>query len=156
VSFHVDKEGNVGPALVADGNLLLRDAAVDAVKQWRFEPYLVKGQPVEVDTFTVLQFPPIQPQKLRVSQGVAEGSLIQKVDPTYPQAAKDARIQGDMVLQIKVSPQGNVSWVKPVSGHPLFAEPAMNAVAQWKYKPYELNGEPAEVDTTVVLRFSMK
>jgi TonB family protein len=156
VNFHVDKQGNVGPPLVANGDPLLRDAAIDTVKQWRFEPYLLKGEPVEVDTLATMQFPPVQvPKRIRVSQGVMAGNLQHKVNPKYPPEAKAAKIQGDVILQVRITPEGKVFVMKAISGDPLLVEATTNAVVQWKYKPYELNGEPLEVETTVRVEFHL-
>jgi TonB family protein len=104
------------------------------------------------------RLPPEVPDKhakLRVSQGVMEKNLVSKVTPDYPQEAKDARIQGDVILRVTIDPKGNVSQVKPISGHPLLMQSAMDAVKQWKYKPLKLNDEPVEVETTVWVQFHM-
>src|SRR6185437_6694547 len=95
------------------------------------------------------------PQKLRVSSGVAEGNLIRKIEPQYPPMAKVAHIQGDVVLAATISKSGVIENLHVVSGHPILAQAAMDAVKQWKYKPYLLNGEPVEVETTVKVTFHM-
>jgi len=95
------------------------------------------------------------PQKLRVSQGVAEGNLLRKVEPQYPQMAKIAHIQGDVILAATISKNGTIENLHQVSGHPILVQAAMEAVKQWKYKPYLLNGEPVEVETTVKVSFKM-
>lgn len=83
VTFHVDKQGNTVEPFAADGDPLLRDAAIDAVKQWQFEPYRLNDEPVEVETSATLRFPPVALKKIRVSQGVMTGSLSSKVNPVY-------------------------------------------------------------------------
>jgi protein TonB len=95
------------------------------------------------------------PQKLRISSGVAEGNLINKVEPPYPQMAKIAHVQGDVVLQALISKQGTIENLRAVSGHPILIQAAMDAVKQWRYKPYLLNGDPVEVETTITVRFHM-
>lgn len=95
------------------------------------------------------------PQKLRVSSGVAEGLLVNKVEPPYPQMAKIAHVQGDVVLQALISKQGTIENLRAVSGHPILIQAAMDAVKQWKYRPYMLNGEAVEVETTITVRFHM-
>jgi len=101
--------------------------------------------------------PPKQaaPQKLRISSGVAEGNLINKVEPPYPQMAKIAHVQGDVVLQALISKSGAIENLRAVSGHPILIQAAMDAVRQWRYKPYLLNGEPVEVETTITVKFHM-
>lgn len=95
------------------------------------------------------------PQKLRVSSGVAEGNKIHDVTPTYPQMARVAHIQGDVLLQATISKTGVIENLRGVSGHPILIQAAMEAVKQWKYKPYILNGEPVEVETTIKVQFHM-
>ena len=95
------------------------------------------------------------PQKLRVSSGVAEGLKIHDVTPTYPQMARIAHIQGDVLLQATISKSGVIENLHGVSGHPILIQAAMDAVKQWKYKPYILNGEPVEVETTIKVQFHM-
>ena len=95
------------------------------------------------------------PQKLRVSSGVAEGNLLRKIEPQYPPMAKVAHIQGDVLLAATISKSGVIENLHVVSGHPILAQAAMDAVKQWKYKPYLLNGEPVEVETTVKVTFHM-
>ncbi len=95
------------------------------------------------------------PQRVRVSSGVSTGLLIRKVQPTYPPLARQARIQGVVVLQAQISKEGNIQNLQLISGHPMLAPAAIEAVKQWKYKPYLLNGEPVEVDTQVQVNFTL-
>jgi len=95
------------------------------------------------------------PQKLRVSSGVADGLKIHDVQPAYPQMARIAHIQGDVTLQAVISKSGVIENLHALNGHPILIQAAMDAVRQWKYKPYILNGEPVEVETTVVVKFHM-
>jgi protein TonB len=95
------------------------------------------------------------PQRVRVSQGVSTGLLIKKVTPNYPQLAKQARIQGTVVLQAEISKEGTIQNLQLISGHPMLAPAAIEAVKQWRYKPYLLNGEPVAVETQVVVNFSL-
>jgi len=95
------------------------------------------------------------PQRVRVSSGVQAGNLINKVTPIYPPIAKNARIQGTVVLQAVISKSGVVENLHAISGHPMLIPAAVEAVKQWKYKPYYLNGEPVEVETQVTVNFSL-
>src|SRR5580698_10498506 len=95
------------------------------------------------------------PQRVRVSQGVSTGLLVRKVNPTYPPLARQARIQGTVVLHAVISKDGSIEGLTLVSGHPMLAPAAIEAVKQWKYKPYLLNGEPVEVDTEVFVNFTL-
>jgi len=95
------------------------------------------------------------PQRVRVSQGVTQGLLIRKVNPVYPPLARQARIQGTVVLQAEISKTGDIQNLQLISGHPMLAPAAIEAVKQWKYKPYILNGEPVEVDTQITVNFTL-
>jgi periplasmic protein TonB len=95
------------------------------------------------------------PQRVRVSSGVSSGLLIRRVNPTYPPLARQARIQGTVILQAQISKDGSIENLQLISGHPMLAPAAIEAVKQWKYKPYLLNGEPVEVDTQVQVNFTL-
>jgi protein TonB len=95
------------------------------------------------------------PQRVRVSQGVSSGLLVRKVQPNYPPLARQARIQGQVVLHAVIGKDGSIQNLQLISGHPMLAPAAIEAVKQWKYKPYLLNGEPVEVDTEVVVNFTL-
>jgi periplasmic protein TonB len=95
------------------------------------------------------------PQRVRVSSGVSTGLLVRKVNPNYPPLARQARIQGTVILQAEISKSGDIQNLRLISGHPMLAPAAIEAVKQWKYKPYLLNGEPVEVETTVQVNFTL-
>jgi protein TonB len=95
------------------------------------------------------------PRTVRVSSGVAEGLLIRQVRPQYPAPARTARIQGTVVLQATIGKDGAIQDLRLLSGHPLLAQAAMDAVRQWRYRPYRLNDEPVEVDTTINVNFTL-
>ena len=95
------------------------------------------------------------PQRVRVSSGVTAGNLINKVLPVYPPIAKNARIQGTVRLQAIISKNGVVENLHAISGHPMLIPAAVEAVKQWRYKPYYLNGEPVEVETTIDVNFTL-
>jgi protein TonB len=95
------------------------------------------------------------PQRVRVSSGVSTGMLVRKVPPSYPPLARQARIQGTVVLQATISKEGSIENLQLISGHPMLAPAAIEAVKQWKYKPYLLNGEPVEVETQVQVNFTL-
>ena len=81
--------------------------------------------------------------------------LIQKTMPVYPPIAKAARVQGTVVLQATISKQGTIQDLKVISGPAMLQEAALDAVRQWRYKPYLLNNEPVEVETTVNVIFTL-
>jgi periplasmic protein TonB len=95
------------------------------------------------------------PTRVRVSQGVTQGLLLRKINPNYPPLAKQARIAGAVVLQAEISKDGSIQNLHVISGHPMLVPSAIEAVKQWKYKPYILNGEPVEVETTITVNFTL-
>jgi protein TonB len=95
------------------------------------------------------------PTRVRVSQGVSQGLLVHQVKPTYPALARQARIQGTVVLQAVIAKDGTIQNLHMVSGHPMLAPAAIEAVKQWRYKPYFLNGEPVEVETQITVNFTL-
>ena len=95
------------------------------------------------------------PQRVRVSAGVTSGLLVRKVNPVYPPLARQARISGTVVLRAVIGKDGAIQNLSLVGGHPMLAPAAIDAVKQWKYKPYLLNGEPVEVDTEIQVNFTL-
>jgi TonB family protein len=192
---HISKSGDVENLQLVSGHPMLAPAAIEAVKQWKYRPYLLNGEPVKVETnvtvnFTLADKPAaeqgagdipgdapsgqanpqvlkvvpsnedtghlVAPQRVRVSSGVAQQRLLlSKVQPQYPQDAKDQHIQGVVVLQVIIDKEGNVAHIQLISGHPELAPAALEAVKQWKYRPYLLNGTPVEVDTQVQVNFTL-
>ena len=81
--------------------------------------------------------------------------LVTKVQPSYPEEARQGRIQGQVVLQVEIDTNGGIENATLVSGHPLLAPAAIEAVKHWKYKPYLLNGQPVIVETQIVVNFEL-
>jgi len=94
-------------------------------------------------------------KRIRIGGNVAKSQLKHRVQPQYPQEARDNRIQGTVRLHVVLSTSGKVQQLDVVSGDPILAKAAAEAVRQWLYKPMLLNGEPVEVDTTVDVVFSL-
>jgi protein TonB len=94
-------------------------------------------------------------QTLHISQGVSRGLLIKKVQPVYPRNALTMHMEGAVELTATVSKTGAITAVKVVSGEQLLSKAAVDAVKQWKYKPYLLNGEPVEIQTQVTINFKL-
>lgn len=187
----VSKSGDVQDIQIVSGHPLLSPAAIDAVKQWKYKPYSLNGEPVEVQTnvsvnFTLAAEPPAdgiagdipggaapgqlggiapstdsqlsrttEPGPLRVSAGVESGLIVKKVAPIYPQMAKDARIQGEVILKAVIDGEGNVVSLELVSGHKELAPAAIEAVKKWKYRPYLKSGKPMEVETQIKVAFTL-
>jgi TonB family protein len=168
----ISKTGDIENLELISGHPMLAPAAIEAVKQWKYRPYMLNGEPIEVETqvqvnFTLSEEPlllpatqgddthPPLPRRVRVSSGLAQTLILTKVNPQYPQDARDQRIQGVVLLRAIIDQEGNVSNVDLISGHPLLAPAAIEAVKQWKYKPYLLNNEPIPVETQVQVNFTL-
>jgi len=84
-----------------------------------------------------------------------EGNLIHRVEPLYPVIAKQIRLQGVVELRALVSSDGTIHQVQVVSGPAILAHAAIEALNQWKYRPYYLNGTPIAVETQITVKFTL-
>jgi protein TonB len=89
----------------------------------------------------------------RVSQGVSQGLLIKRVQPKYPPAALAVHAQGSVQIEATISKEGNVTNLHVLKGDAVLARAALDAVRQWRYKPYYLDGEPVEMQTQITVTF---
>jgi TonB family protein len=175
----INASGDIESLQLISGHPMLVQSTIEAVKQWKYKPYLLNGEPVAVESLVRVSFalsketegegsvidaplPPISdapasgmavPKRVRVSSGVASGLLVTKVPPEYPEDARAARIQGVVILKAEIDSEGNVANLELVSGHPLLAPAAIEAVKQWKYKPYLLNGVAVPIETQIQVNF---
>ena len=145
---------HVGDAPTTENMAKLRDA----VKQ--FDEHLTVSSasgasPDEVEIR--IAAPGAQPAaRIMVGGKVQEANLIKKVDAVYPDMARSVRIQGHVILDVVIAKDGTVQEIKLVSGHPLLAPAALQAVKQWVYKPTMLNGEAVTVETQVDVNFPLQ
>ncbi len=93
------------------------------------------------------------PQRVIVSGGVSQGYLLRQIQPVYPQIARAARVEGPVVLTAIIGRDGAIENLRAVSGPPLLVSAAIDAVRQWRYRPYLLNGQPVEVETQITVNF---
>jgi protein TonB len=99
--------------------------------------------------------PPKAPTRVRVGGNVEQASLIRQIMPVYPAIAKTAHVQGTVVLHAIIGKDGSVQSLEYISGPTLLMKAAMDAVAQWRYRPLMLNGEATEVDTEIQVQFTL-
>jgi protein TonB len=95
------------------------------------------------------------PKKVNISAGVAVGMLLQKTTPIYPPIAKAARVSGTVILQATISKSGTIENLRVISGPAMLQQAALDAVHSWRYRPYLLNNDPVEVETTINVIFSL-
>jgi TonB family protein len=168
VKVVVSETGDVENVEVISGDPVLAKAAVDAVKKWKFKPFIKNGKPVKVSTKLPFDFSfsghvsdtsapydgSAQPADL--PQGVTQGWLTHKVQPVYPEAARQNRIQGTVLLRAIIGKDGRISELTPISGPKELISAAIGAVQQWRYKPYVLNGDAVEVKTQITVNFQLR
>jgi protein TonB len=84
---------------------------------------------------------------------MTEAQLVNRVEPVYPHIAAVSNIQGQVKLHAIIARDGSIQSLNAISGHPLLVRAAMDAVQQWRYRPYILNGETVEVETFITVNF---
>lgn len=157
----IGKDGTIRNLTVESGPEMLRDSAVEAVRQWTYQPYLLNGEPVEVNTAIAVNYkmeatsPPPPPARVRVSAGVMAALLEKKVMPVWPPDATRQNVNGTVVLHVVIGKDGSVIEADVISGPEVLRPSYLEAVQQWQYRPYLLNGEPVEVDTTIAMNVLM-
>jgi len=166
VEARTDEKGNVEDARILRSIPLLEQAAIDAVKQWKYEPAIINGKPQKV-VFTVtvrfmLKTGNKEKDLERFAQGAvkAEGAipppkLIKVVDPVYPEIARQAKVEGVVILSAKTDATGHVQDVMILRSIPLLNQAALDAVRQWVYEPLVINGVAKPVVFTVTVRFQL-
>ena len=150
----IGKIGTIESLDVLSGPEALRSSALDAVRQWTYKPYLLNGNPVAVDTTITISYSwsrhaPVE--RIRVSSGVMSGLAKTQKIPEYPEAAIAAHEAGAVVLRAVIDTTGKVIQLDRMSGPKIFSQAVMDAVWQWTYKPYLINGEPVEVETQIAI-----
>ncbi len=154
----VATDGTVKRLQSIGGPELLKQAATDAVHQWRWDPILRNGMPVEATTTVNVVFElssSVPKVSARVGDTLIGARLIHKTDPVYPALAAEARLEGRVVLHLFIGGDGMVKEASVVSGQPLLQQAAIDAVHQWRWDPALRNGHPTEDDTTVAVVFAL-
>ena len=145
----------------------LDQKAIEAVQKWRFKPGLKDGTPVPVAAVIEVNFRLAQtPEPIAVASpasrpvavggAVMDSRVVQRVPPAYPPTARTARVQGTVQVSLTIGPDGRVQDVQPLSGPGLLTQAAIQAVAQWVYQPFLLNGQPVSVQTTANVNFALE
>jgi TonB family protein len=175
LKISVSTSGRVDSTQVISGDPLLAQAAIAAVTKWKFKPFIRDGAAVTTSTNLRFDFifcdqsaaepstrdavsesEPHAIRVVRISQKAAEQLITHKVDPTYPELAALSRIQGVVLLRGVIDKDGTVQIAGVISGHPLLAKAAFDAVKQWRYRPFILDGQPVNVQTTIAVNFALK
>jgi TonB family protein len=169
----VSERGDVESVRVFEGDALLAHAAEEAIKQWKFKPVVKDGKAIPVLSLVALNFllssddenskgvpPEIAPARdfplrVRVSEGVSQKLILNKVNPIYPPQARADGTQGTVLLHVIIGVDGTIIDLQPISGPPSLVPAASYAVRRWRFRPYLLNGHPVEVDTQIQILFTL-
>ena len=169
----VGEAGDIIETELVSGDATLAPAALEAVKQWKFEPFIKSGKPVRVVTKLPFEFEFLEnldakgnaisvpatsnspASRFHFASSVKDTTLLHKVYPAYPPLAMAARISGTVFLAATITKEGGVQNLHLISGHPMLVNAALDAVRQWRYRPFLLKGEPVEVLTTITVNFQM-
>lgn len=148
-SVHVATTASVPP-----GGLLVSENGKEV---FRMPPAQIPSEPaIEEQGSRVERASSVEPEKIvELSPTAAESSLLRRVEPEYPAAARDQQVQGAVVLDVHIGANGAVQDVEVLSGAPLLAQASIEAVKQWRFKSREVNGRPAEMETKVTLNFRL-
>jgi len=158
INATTDVRGRVVDTEVIDGPQALREAAQEAIKQWQYEPYYLDGVAKAVKFTVIVKFnldkkkKDQKPISLSTDQ---KPKLIKSPNPKYPEKALKAGIQGSVVIEATTDTKGHVVQAKVIEGHPMLNMAALEAVKQWQYDVYYLEGEPTPVTFTVVMKFNL-
>lgn len=120
-----------------------------------FAPSSMESGSVSASAFASHNNITVAPVVSAISAGVAAGMLIHKTEPVYPEFAKSARISGTVVMAARITKAGAIENLRVVSGPEVLRGPALDAVRTWRYRPYKLNNQPVEVDTSIKVVFSL-
>ena len=151
-AVHTSKEAPSAPVVTAGGVVGgVPGGVVDGIPGGALSDVLhSKGTaPVLAST------PAPAPKRIRVPARMAEANLVYDVAPKYPPEAGRAGIEGTVLLMAVIGKDGNVQDVRVQSGLPVLAQAAIEAVKQWRYRPYLLNGEPVEIDSQITINFNL-
>jgi periplasmic protein TonB len=118
-------------------------------------PGIPGGIPLGSPPPAVTLAPRPAPKRILISTGVATGLLLSPIRPVYPAIAKVARIQGTVLIAATISRQGTIENLQVMEGPPMLRQAAIDAVAAARYRPFLLNGEPVEVETSIRVIFSL-
>ncbi len=143
------------PAMVAREELPIRELPSVSKQSAVAEAIVPPVLPPANGRLPVLEAPTAQPVRAqRTSGGVVPGRLLRRVDPVYPDKARYFHLEGEVVLDAVILPNGKVGSVKVVKGHPLLVPAAVDAVRAWRYEPFLLNGTAVQGQVTILLNFN--
>jgi TonB family protein len=163
LEIKTDEDGRVMATRVLRSVPLLDQAAIDAVKQWVYEPKLIDGKPRKILFTETVSFKldekdveEFSKGAVKVKDDIPPPELITRVDPVYPEVARQAGVAGAVILQVRTDVKGRVKDVMVLRSIPLLNKAAIDAVRKWVYEPLLIDGEPREAVFTVTVSFALK
>ena len=165
LDLQIGTDGSVVGAKVLRTGSVFEKAAVEAVRQWKYAPSELNGQPVEVLLVATIPFklsaagqpqPMEPPQPMRVGGDIKEPRQIKRVEPVYPPEAIANKAEGSVIIEAVIGTDGSVVNAKALRATPGFEGVALDAVRQWQYTPTLLNGAPIEVLLVVTINFQLR
>ncbi len=158
-----DEKGNVVAAKVLPAKNpqpLLEEAALAAVKQWKYEPFLIDGKAKGMIFTVTMNFALNKEKKAALILGDSKRrpKILKKVNPVYPEEAVRQKIEGKVLIGATCDEKGDVVAAKVLPAEnpqPLLEEAALAAVRQWKYEPFLVKGKPMPVHFTVTMNFAL-
>jgi TonB family protein len=139
--------GNLDLIVIADSPTRIEEL-VKISRQMKVQPDW--GNPEESLPLTT---PGSPPRRVRISESVSQALIERKVQPNYPEATRKAHVQGSVVMLAHISIEGAIKTLFVLSDQPLLTQAALDAVSQWRYKPYLLQGNAVEVETQITVNF---
>ena len=175
LSILFDETGTKEKVEVVSGDPILAECATAATDKWKIAPFIRNGKAVKVKTPYTFEFVydtasasfksgpantadsmPNSVQRIILGEAAKRSQhIIKKVQPSYPQEAKNLSIQGQAKLIAVIGKDGAVHELYPLSGPPVLLRAAWDAVRQWKYKPYEFDGKAVEVEVPITVNFTL-
>lgn len=170
----VTEKGDVDTVEVISGDPVLAKPATDAARKWKFKPFIKNGKPVRAATTIPFDFaldaslthdesktgPPKDSEtpvpRVRISNQLSGGRLVHKVNPVYPAEAREKHVQGTVLFQAVIGRDGKIKELNVTSGPVELVPAAYKAVKEWRYQPYELKGSPVEVETLIMVNFTLR
>jgi TonB family protein len=170
--FLLSGSGDVEYVDVPKDQPLLDVAAQEAIVKWKFKPVIKDGKPVAVISSATFNFvlggdgdakdvaqtigtASVFPERVQLPKAIAKSAMVHHVPAVYPQGAVAMRVEGAVVLQARIDKDGKIADLQLVSGPRQLVQAAMDAVKQYRYKPYSLMGQPVGVETQVQVDFSL-
>jgi TonB family protein len=151
----IDRQGNVRELRYLSGPPRMVQATMEAVRQWKYKPTFRDGRPVDVETTIDVIWRFAEQGHVQVQFRFAPAKVVHRVLPKYPPEASAQGIEGKVLLNAVIRKDGHVEILRKISGPPILAKAAIEAVRQWVYQPALRNGEPVEVKTTITVLFTL-